>query len=680
MTPRIWKVAGADRERALHLVEKFDMDPFVAYILVERGLTDDVQVSEFLSDDVRLMNPFLLSGMEAAVQLIEQAADNGEKICIYGDFDCDGVTATALLYSYLDTIGADVFFYIPQREGEGYGMHADAIERIAERGAKLLITVDNGIACVEEVAVAKSLGMQVIITDHHQIPPQLPQADAVIDPHLQNDLEFTDFSGAGVAFKLVCALHGSADEILEAYGDLAAIGTIGDIVPLLGENRALVKAGLQMLNRSPRPGVQALRSVIGDQARSYSAGDVAFRIVPRINAAGRLGSADAAVKLLISEDYAEALEMAAILDQENARRRALDTQITQEIEELLVREPARLRRRVLVFSGASYHPGVIGIAAAHICERYAKPCIVFAVGENGEAHGSCRSVEGFNIYEALSACASLLTQFGGHPMAAGLSLPSDRIDAFAQAINAYADSLDAMPVPVLHIDCKLAVQYANLALAQSLETLQPFGAGNEEAVFGLYNFEITGLRPLGENGQHVRIEAVKKGVRMQAALFGVPADRFAYVVGDKIDLAVKISVNLYKGRQYVSLRAADVRLHSADTARYFEEKDVYERAERGLVPGDLTPPRDAFVLVYSFLKKHPALHLRADDLYFRLQGKISYTDLMYCISAFCDCKLIRMEPYICLLSHSGKADLMATPTVQALKRRASHDKIRTADV
>ena len=265
-------------------------------------------------------------------------------------------------------------------------------------------------------------------------------------------------------------------------------------------------------------------------------------------------------------------------------------------------------------------------------------------------------------------------------MAAGLSLPSDRIDAFAQAINAYADSLDAMPVPVLHIDCKLAVQYANLALAQSLETLQPFGAGNEEAVFGLYNFEITGLRPLGENGQHVRIEAVKKGVRMQAALFGVPADRFAYVVGDKIDLAVKISVNLYKGRQYVSLRAADVRLHGADTARYFEEKDVYERAERGLVPGDLTPPRDAFVLVYSFLKKHPALHLCADDLYFRLQGKISYSALMYCISAFCDCKLIRMEPYICLLSHSGKADLMATPTVQALKRRASHDKIRTADV
>lgn len=671
MTPRIWSVAGADRERASQISEKFNIDPFIAYILVERGVESDVQVSEFLSRDVRLMNPFLLSGMETAVQLIEQAVDNGDKICIYGDFDCDGVTATALLYSYLDTIGTDVFFYIPQREGEGYGMNAQAVRLIAERGTRLLITVDNGIAGVDEVALAHSLGMQVVVTDHHQIPEQLPEADAVIDPHLQNDLEFSDFSGAGVAFKLVCALHGSADEIVEAYADLAAIGTIGDIVPLLGENRILVKAGLQQMHVSARPGVQALRSVIGDADRIYSSTDVAFRIVPRINAAGRLGSAEAAVKLLISEDYAEAMETAALLDQENARRRALDTEITQSIEELLTKEPARLRRRVLVFSGESYHPGVIGIAAAHICDRYAKPCVVFSLGENGEAHGSCRSVDGFNIYEALSSCASLLTRFGGHPMAAGLSIPNDRIAAFDQAINAYADALATMPVPVLHIDCKLAVQYANLALAQSLETLEPFGAGNEEAVFGLYNFEVASLRPLGENGQHVRIEAVKNGVRVQAALFGVPAQQFAYVPGDKIDLAVKMSVNLYRGRQYVSFRAVDVRLHGADIARYFEEKDIYERAERGLVPGDFTPNREAFVLVYSFIKKHSSLHLGAEDLYFRLQGKISYADVMYCISALCDCKLISTEPYICLLEHSGKADLSATPTVQALKRRAS---------
>lgn len=674
MTPRIWSVAAADRERASQISEKFGIDPFVAYILVERGVQSDVQISEFLSRDVRLMNPFLLSGMEQAVQLIEQAVDGGEKICIYGDFDCDGVTATALLYSYLDTIGADVFFYIPQRESEGYGMHTESVRRIAERGTRLLITVDNGIAGADEVALAQSLGMRVIVTDHHQIPEQLPKADAVINPHLQSDLEFSDFSGVGVAFKLVCALHGSAEDIVEAYSDLAAIGTIGDIVPLLGENRVLVKAGLQMMNRAPRPGVQAMRSVLGDQDRPYTATDVAFRIVPRINAAGRLGRADAAVKLLISEDYGAALETATLLDQENARRRSLDTQISQEIEALLLREPARLRRRVLVFAGASYHPGVIGIAAAHICERYNKPCIVFSLGENGQAHGSCRSVDGFNIYEALCACCALLTQFGGHPMAAGLSLPNDQIAAFELAVNAYADSLPVMPAPVLHIDCKLAVQYANLALAQSLQVLEPFGAGNEEAVFGLYNFEITALRPLGENGQHVRIEAVKKGVRVQAALFGVPAAKFAYAPGDKIDLAVKMSVNLYKGRQYLSFRAVDVRLHGADAKRYFEEKDLFERAERGLVPGDLTPARESFVLVYKFLQKHPALHLGADDLYFRLQGKISYCDVMYCISAFCDCKLISTDPYIRLLAHDGKADLMATPTVQALQRRASHDK------
>lgn len=669
MSLKKWKVSSSDRELASEISEKFDIDPFVAYLLVERGVTSDVDVAEFLSDDVRLENPFKFSQMEKATQVIEQAVANGELICIYGDFDSDGVTATALLYSYLDSIGANVFFYIPDRESEGYGMNENAVKEISSKGTDLIITVDNGISSVKEAELIYSLNMKLVITDHHQIPDILPKAEAIINPHMEENLDFKGFCGVGVAFKLVCALHGYADEIIDEYSDLTAIGIVADVVDLKGENRVLVKEGLKRINSDSRLGLKAFRSIIGDDSKEYTATDVAFRIVPRINAAGRLDNAQKAVHLLISEDYEQALSFAHLLNEENTHRRETDGAICADIEEKIAKNSQLVNKRVLVFSGKDFHPGVIGIVAAHFCEKYSKPCLVISIGEDGIAKGSCRSVEGFNIYKALKECAEIFEKFGGHPLAAGFSLKNENIDLLDLKINEYANSFDTMPMPVLNIDCKLSAQYVNLALAESLKTLEPYGAGNEEAVFGLYNLEVKTIVPIGEN-KHLRIEAVKNGATVKAVLFGRCADEFPYVPKDKIDLAVKISINNYKGRNYVSLRVVDVRLHGLDDEKYFKEKEIFDKNELGLLKDDLTPSREKFVLIYSFLKKNQQLHLGVEDLYLRLQNKITYSDAYYCVQAFCECGILETDRYIIVKNVKEKADLNSTQTIKMLKRRA----------
>lgn len=669
MSLKKWKVSSADREIASEISEKFDIDPFVAYLLVERGVKEDVDVAEFLSDEVRLENPFKFSQMEKATQVIEQAVANGELICVYGDFDSDGVTATALLYSYLDSIGANVFFYIPDRESEGYGMNENAVREIASKGVNLIITVDNGISSVKEAELVYSLNMKLIITDHHQIPDVLPKAEAIINPHMEKNIDFKDFSGVGVAFKLVCALHGYTEEIIDEYSDLAAIGTVGDVVDLKGENRVIVKEGLKRINSDSRLGLKAFRSIIGDDSKEYTATDIAFRIVPRINAAGRLDNAQKAVRLLTSEDYEQALSFAHLLNEENTHRRETDGAISADIEEKIIKNPQLVNKRVLVFSGKDYHPGVIGIVAAHFCEKYSKPCLVISIGDDGIAKGSCRSVEGFNIYEALKHCTDVFEKFGGHPLAAGFSLKNENIDLLDLKINEYANTFDTMPTPILNIDCKLSAQYVNLALAESLKILEPYGAGNEEAVFGLYNFEVKAIIPIGEN-KHLRIEAVKNGTVVKAVMFGRCADEFPYAQKDKIDLAVKISVNNYKGRNYVSLRVLDVRLHGIDDDKYFNEKEIFDKSELGLTKEDLTPSRDKFVLVYSFLKKNQRLHLNVEDLYFRLQKYISYSDAYYCTKVFCECGILEQNKYIIVKNVKQKADLNSTETLKMLKRRA----------
>ena len=490
MNIRNWEVRPLDKDRAAALAQAYNIPFFLAMLLNIRGVDRSEEIEAFLGAGAPLSDPFLLKDMDRAAERITRAIDAMEKIAVYGDYDADGVTSTAMVYSYLETRGADVMFYIPQREGEGYGMNIAAVEHLASLGVTLIITVDNGISSIREVERAKALGVDVVVTDHHRPQETLPAAVAVVDAYRKDDESpCKDFSGAGIAFKLLMALEegaGDLDDLLETYGDLAAIGTIGDVVPLTGENRTLVNAGLRLLSESERPGVRALLTDSGFTGRQLTATNVAFTLVPRINATGRMGAPERAVRLLTSVDDGEAARLSAEICADNEERRRVEAAISEaafaDIEARGLSED-----RVIVVDGAGWHHGVIGIVASRITDRFGKPCIVISRGES-EAKGSGRSVEGFSLFEAICACGDLLIKYGGHPMAAGVTLLGDRIDAFRAAINAYAaEKFPQMPAQTVTLDCKLNPAALSVAMVESLRRLEPFGNGNPQPVFGLYN-------------------------------------------------------------------------------------------------------------------------------------------------------------------------------------------------
>ena len=394
MAHKKWIIRQADKERASAVSEKFNIDAFVAFLLVSRGITDDADIAAFLSDSYMLASPFDFVDMEEASFVIGDAIDNGDKICIYGDYDCDGVTSTALLYSYLRNEGADVCYYIPSRESEGYGLNNSAIDKIAADGVNLIITVDNGISAIEQANHIYDLGMQLVITDHHQIGSELPRAEAIVNPHRpENNLKFREYCGVGVAFKLVCAMYdGEAQDVLNEYADFAAIGTIADIMPLTDENRSLVRAGLEKINNNPRPSIKAFAE--SNSKKSYTANDIAFQLCPRINAMGRMGDASRAVEFLISENLDDCREKCNRLNLENTNRQETEKNILDDIEKKIEANPSLVKGRVIVIDGEGYHHGVIGIVASHLVDKYGKPSFVIGVDENGIARGSARSIDG----------------------------------------------------------------------------------------------------------------------------------------------------------------------------------------------------------------------------------------------------------------------------------------------
>lgn len=672
MAHKKWIIADADKEIASDISEKLNIDPFLAFLFVSRGINDTHMASDFLSSSLVFSSPYGLKDMEKAVKRINTALDNGEKICIFGDYDCDGVTATALLYTFLESIGADVIYYIPNREAEGYGMNCSAIDKISLLGTRLVITVDNGIAAIDEAEYLYSLGMELIVTDHHQLSETLPKAEAIVNPHrTDNENVFSDLAGVGVAFKLVCAIYdGDVEDMLEQYSDLVAIGTVADVVPLVSENRGLVRAGLRQINSGSRIGIEALKNASGGQTDRYTATDLAFRICPRINAAGRLNTALRALELLLSDDAEDAAFRAAQLSDENAYRQELEKNILDDIEMQFKDNPSLVYDRVIVISGKGFHQGVVGIVAARITERFGKPAIVIGINENGTATGSARSIAGFNIFEAINVCSSVLLHCGGHPLAAGLGISPDKIDTFREKINAFAaDRYETMPQPELHLDCKLSPFYLTLDLADSLSVLEPCGAENQRAVFGLFRLTIVSVTPIG-NGKHIRITADKKGKTIQITRFGVRAEDFAFSVGERIDCAVQISKNHFRDKDYLSVLAVDIRLSGRDDELYFEQKFNYEQFVCGKTQGKgLYPGRDICASVYRFLKSTGGWRADIDDLYFHLQKDVTYGQLMFALEAFCEAGLIQRDSEIHINPINGKADLENTKVLKALKGR-----------
>lgn len=609
MILRKWEVRPLDKERAAAFAQTYGVPFFLAMLMNIRGLDDAAHLREFLGEGEPLSDPFLLKDMDKAAARITRAVDNMEKIAVYGDYDADGVTSTAMLYSYLETRGADVIFYIPQREGEGYGMNIGAVEYLKEQGVSLIVTVDNGISSVQEVARANELGIDVVVTDHHRPREILPDAVAVVDAYRPDDTSpYKHFSGVGIAFKLLMALEdgaGDVEDLLEAYSDLAAIGTIGDIVPLTGENRTLIRAGLERLSQSDRPGVQALLENAGIAGKALTSTNVAFTLVPRINATGRMGAPERAVRLLVSgyEEEAEVLSEEICADNEERRR------VEAEIAEAAfadIEAKGYMKDRVVVVDGENWHHGVIGIVASRVTERCGKPCMIISRGET-EAKGSGRSIEGFSLFEAICACGDLLIKFGGHPMAAGITLKPENIEAFRKRINQYAaEHFPQMPTQTVTLDCKLNPAALSVSMAQSLTQLEPFGNGNPQPVFGLFNMELSNVTPVGGGG-HLRLTLEKNGAVITAMRFNTKPEELPYHIGDKIDLAVQLEAREFRGQPSLTVIVRDMKFAAFNTEKNIASLASFEKWQRGEVlsaedKNRLYPDRACLAAIYRALR------------------------------------------------------------------------------
>lgn len=607
MSYKRWTFAQLDKDLAGELSAECGLDPLLCLLLTGRGITDSGEALDFLVGNELRCDPFSYIDMDAAADRVQRAIDEGESIAVYGDYDADGITATVLLHTYLRDRGARVQYRLPRRDGEGYGLHRESIDELLENGVNLIVTVDNGITAVDEIAYAASCGIDVVVTDHHQPSDVLPAAVAVVDPHRRDcPSEFKDLAGVGVAFQLVCALEGDTDRMLTEYADLVALGTLADVMALHGDNRVLVRRGLQQINRKDgRLGLRRLRE-FGGVEKTMNATGVAFTIAPRINAAGRMGDPYKAASLLLSEDEEEASTLANEIHQLNNERQVTEAAILKELLALLQSDAELLAQRVLVVWGDHWHQGVLGIIAARLLERFGKPCLVLTV-ENGIARGSGRSMKGFSLYNALAACEDCLLGFGGHEQAAGLTIEESRLPEFRERINRYAaKSAPCMPVAELSVDCRLRPGQITPDILLALSALEPVGAGNPRPLFGLTRMTVERIDPVG-GGKHLRLTLARDGARITAMKFATSPETFPYRVGETVDMVVYLDRNDYHGVVSVSIVVKDMRLTDLPQEELLEAVAQVDTVIRR----DLThaavrlPDRDCTARVYRFLKQQP---------------------------------------------------------------------------
>lgn len=678
---KVWSVAKVNKERAIAMASKLEIPPLLAMMLDIRGITKEEDVINFLQENKEFSDPFLMKDMDKAVERITTAVENGEKICIYGDYDADGVTSTSLLYSYLrDSLGADVMFYIPTRTGEGYGMNKSAVDKIHSQGITLIITVDNGISAREEIDYANTLGIDTVITDHHMPSGAIPKAVAVVNAHQKDDKSpFKDFSGVGVAFKLVMAIEGEyadVDSLLENFSDIATLGTIGDIVPLVGENRTLVKNGLRHIQNSDRIGINAMKQESGIAEKEINSSNVAFTLVPRINAGGRLGSSEKSVNLLLTEDEDEAVTIADKLGMDNRERQSIEKEILASIDEEVRRTPNIVNDKILVFAGKGWHQGVVGIAASRIKDIYDKPTIIIGIDDDGVARGSGRSVEGFSLCDAVFACSEHLTHYGGHPMAVGISLEKEKINDFRKAINAYCKDIK-MPYNILHIDCKLNPNQLDLSILDCLSYIEPCGASNPSPIFGLYNMTVIATKEMG-NGKHMRI-TLSRGqgqVPVYAVYFNHNFQSCSYRNGDIVDVAVSLDRNIYNGQENLSVIIKDIKYSQSNNEELIDSERIFDKfAKRYKLTKNevmsILPTRNDFAYVYRFLKQNKGFIYGEYALVNALNYKISMGKLIVILYSMKELGLINWQQglyqSIIEMKESGKVNLEDSVFIKKLK-------------
>lgn len=517
-------------------------------------------ISELVYCDFsKLYDPFLLKDMEIAVSEINKSISEGDKITVYGDYDVDGIASVVMLVRYLRSRGAQCDAYIPDRESEGYGLNCEAIKKISENGTNLIITVDNGITATAEAEYVKTLGLKMIITDHHACGENLPDAIAVVNPK-RNECQypFRELSGAGVCFKLLCALDGNTEKIASLYSEYVSIATIADVVSLKDENRILAKIGIKKIRNEKIPWVDALLDTSSIEKEKTCSYHIGFMIAPRINAAGRIGTADIALKLMFSDDFDTAYEYAEFLNSENCRRKEIGDKIFKEAIEIIENGDYK-DKKVIVLAKEHWHQGVIGITASRIADIYHKN--VFLLSVCGDiAKGSARSVPGFNLYDALTECSCCLSKFGGHDMAAGLTIFTDKIEEFEEKVNLYADNVlnDENMVPSINIDCRLSCEGSLVKLCHEINKLEPFGTGNTKPVFAIMNAKIRAIR-LTRDGKHLLVKFVKNNVELSAIGFGMAEEAKKISVSDVVNIAGKLELNEYLGNITPQVHIVDIK-------------------------------------------------------------------------------------------------------------------------
>ncbi len=665
MSEPIWKIPYTKPDsRAL---EQAGVPRLLSEILAARGIRSASEARSLLyTGPENLQDPLLILGMREARDRVLRAIEQRERVTVYGDYDVDGITATCLLTDYLRSCGVDCGWYIPDRDDEGYGLNTSALRKLRESGCSLVISVDCGITAVEEAAFARSIGLDLVITDHHECKNGLiPDVCAVVDPKRPDDsYSNPSLAGVGVAFKLVSACSGDQLSMLERYADLVAVGTVADVMPLTGENRYLVQRGLKKLEEHPRPGFYAMMNEPGSFPRKPNSGFIGFTLAPRLNAAGRLGRTGKAEQLMLTGDREEAARLTAELGELNRERQKIENEIWHEAQKQLRAFPPD---GPIVLAKEGWHQGVIGIAASRLTEQYVLPTVMISLtGENGK--GSCRSCAGFNLYDALSACSEYLEGFGGHALAAGLTIRRDRIDAFRSALRRYY--ADHRPQPQPDVCCDLLLcdsSLLSLEDVKALNLLEPYGNANPKPVLCISDVPLLSLYGVGAQKQHLKFSVEFDGLRFDGIFFSRSKDSVGVQAGDRIDLAFTPQINEYMGTVSVQLTACAMRVHRPQglCARLLEmDRSALWAA------ASFRPHRSDFVEVWKSCGTRLDVASSLEDVLSLCPPEMAPERFCLCLAVFSEAGLLHSEDGNVYRSRyvkrETKADLNATKIMRIL--------------
>ena len=671
----IWKVNEPDPS-AVNTLVRSGYAPLAAMVLAARGICSNAQAHKYLDCDTPLLDPFLMTDMDKAAGRVGLAMARGEKIAVFGDYDVDGITSTCLLTDFLRRHGANVVSYIPGRLEEGYGLNPIAIAQLSQEGVQLIITVDCGITAVAEAELCRELGIDLVITDHHECKDALPYAAAVVDPHRPDGgYPHKNLSGVGVAFKLASALCGDQEEVLRDYADMVCLGTVADVMPLQGENRVFVARGLQSLARTTRPGIAALMAESGCDTKNVSASSIGFMLAPRINAAGRMGKIELAVELFLTDDPGRAAEVAKQLCDLNRQRQSVESEIYDQAVAML---PAGQPPEAIVLADETWHQGVVGIVASRIAEEYACPAFLICLdGEHGKA--SSRSHGGFNLFASLTALSSLLESYGGHELAAGFTINRANIPEFRRQICQLAAGFysDDTPRTSLEIDCAIPAELLTISNIESLSVLEPCGNCCPKPVLMMKNLTIERITMVG-GGRHMRLRLRSGRFGLNAIYFSANPAAVSIQTGDVVDIAFTPQVNEFRGERSVQMNVQDIR--PSCTAECSPETAAYHALAKGCLTREiaeiLLPERSTLAMVWRYLaaasaevEESPICLCRK---IVRWTGKpLSLGQMMTCLDIFRDVGLLEAQRVhknlrIRLTPGNTKADLTTSQTMQRL--------------